>query len=93
MLFRSQACSDVGLYAELAPHVPDLSQDLRDYLAETAADTQAPGMRPWRAAVELQARIGAGFLDEVLGIDPARGARTLSEVAADPAVTFARRAD
>lgn len=86
-----QACSDVGLYAELAPQVPDLPQNLRDYLEETAADTREAGMRPWRDAVTLQARIAAGFLDEVLGIDPARGAATLAAVAADPQVTLQRR--
>jgi hypothetical protein len=86
-----QACSDVGLYAELAPQVPDLPQNLRDYLEDTAADTRAPGMRGWREAVALQARIVTGFLDEVLGIDPARGAATLADVAADPQVTVQRR--
>lgn len=86
-----QACSDVGLYAELAPRVPDLPQNLRDYLEDTAADTREAGMRPWRAAVALQARIAAGFLDEVLGIDPARGAAVLAEVEADPEVTLRRR--
>jgi predicted dienelactone hydrolase len=86
-----QACSDVGLYAELAPRVPDLPQNLRDYLESTAADTREPGMRSWREAVALQARIAAGFLDEVLGIDPGRGAGTLGAVAADPAVTLQRR--
>ncbi|MEY3361932.1 MAG: hypothetical protein RL531_1651 [Actinomycetota bacterium] len=86
-----QACSDVGLYAELAPRVPDLPQNLRDYLEGTAADTREPGMRSWREAVALQARIAAGFLDEVLAIDPARGAETLAAVAADPAVTLQRR--
>lgn len=86
-----QACSDVGLYAELAPRVPDLPQNLRDYLEDTAADTRAAGMRPWRDAVALQARIVAGFLDEVLGIDPARGAATSAAVAEDPQVTVRRR--
>jgi predicted dienelactone hydrolase len=86
-----QACSDVGLYAELAPQVPDLPQNLRDYLEDTAADTRAAGMRGWRDAVTLQARIVTGFLNEVLGIDPARGAATLDAVAADPQVTLRRR--
>ncbi|MFM7061669.1 MAG: alpha/beta hydrolase family protein [Actinomycetes bacterium] len=86
-----QACSDVGLYAELAPQVPDLPQNLRDYLEETAADTREAGMRSWREAVALQARIATGFLDEVLGIDPARGAGTLAALTADPAVTLQRR--
>lgn len=86
-----QACSDVGLYAELAPQVPDLPQNLRDYLEETAADTREAGMRPWREAVTLQARIAAGFLDDVLGMDPARGAATIAAVEADPQVTLRRR--
>ncbi|MFM7272073.1 MAG: alpha/beta hydrolase family protein [Actinomycetes bacterium] len=86
-----QACSDVGLYAELAPQVPDLPQNLRDYLEDTAADTRAAGMRGWRDAVTLQARIVTGFLDEVLGIDPVRGAATLDAVAADPQVNLRRR--
>jgi predicted dienelactone hydrolase len=61
-----QACSDVGLYLELAPKVEGLPDIVFDYLQSMAADiTGTPG-DPWRPTVALQLRTLAEWLDEVL---------------------------
>ena len=88
-----QACSDVGLYAELAPQVPDLPETLRVYLEETAAETRAEGMRGWRESVRLQAQIVAAFLDDALQISSERSKQTLSALANDAEVTVQRRSN
>ena len=88
-----QACSDVGLYAELAPQVPDLPETLRVYLEETAAETRAEGMRGWRESVRLQAQIVGTFLDDVLKIDLERSALSINALAGDPSVTIQRRSN
>ncbi len=86
-----QACSDVGLYAELAPQVPDLPETLRTYLEETAAETKAEGMRAWRESVRLQAQIVGAFLDDALQISSDRSKQTLASLANDAEATVQRR--
>ena len=61
-----QACSDVGLYLELAPQVEGLPEIVFEFLQSMAADiTGTPG-DPWRPTVELHLRTLAAWLDEVL---------------------------
>ncbi len=64
-----QAISDIGLYHELAAHLPDLPSVVRDYLVSAAADAVGSGMPPWRDAVRAQVAVTWAFLDAVLDLD------------------------
>lgn len=88
-----QACSDVGLYAELAPQVPNLPETLRVYLEETAAETRAEGMRGWRESVRLQAQVVGAFLDDALNIDLERSGRSVAALSKDSSVTIQRHSN
>ena len=65
-----QAVSDIGLYHELADHVPGLPDIVRDYLTSAAADAVAEGMPRWRTALHTQLVVTWAFLVETLGLDP-----------------------
>jgi predicted dienelactone hydrolase len=82
-----QAASDMGLYAELARHVPLLPQFARDYL-EASADAVGSGARPWRELLAIQVGVVWAFLQIVLDLDPAAGAAEVRRLAADPSLTL-----
>jgi predicted dienelactone hydrolase len=61
-----QACSDVGLYLELAPRVEGLPDIVSEYLQTMAADiTGTPG-DPWRPIVGLHLATLGDWLDQAL---------------------------
>lgn len=64
-----QACSDVGLYLELAPHVEEIPDLVRAFVASMSADVTGTSGDPWRPTVALHVRILGGFLNGALGID------------------------
>jgi predicted dienelactone hydrolase len=67
-----QACSDVGLYLELAPEVEGLPEIVFEFLQSMAADiTGTPG-DPWRPTVARHLQILGDWLDEVLDRESAR---------------------
>lgn len=86
-----QACSDVGLYLELAPQVDDLPDLVRDYVVSMAADVTGTAGDPWRDTVALHVRILAAFLDGALAIDVDAATRELDTIAALPGVSVEHR--
>ncbi|MBK5288574.1 MAG: prolyl oligopeptidase family serine peptidase [Acidimicrobiia bacterium] len=64
-----QACSDVGLYVELAPHVEGVPDLVRAFVASMAADITGTAGDPWRPTVALHAQLLGAFLEGALGID------------------------
>ena len=86
-----QASSDMGLYAELAAHVPDLPDMVRQYLEYTARDAVGDGLRPWRDTLAIHARAVWAFLEVSLAIDSAAGEAAALALAAEPGVTLQRR--
>jgi predicted dienelactone hydrolase len=76
-----QACSDVGLYLELAPRVEGLPDLVGDYLQSLADQVTGRTGDPWRPTVGLHLRILGAWLDELFDRDVARARRDFSEVA------------
>jgi predicted dienelactone hydrolase len=81
-----QACSDVGLYLELEPHVDGLPDIVAEFLASLAAQVTGRAGDPWRPTVALHLQVLGGWLDEVLEVDPDRGERQLAELRTTPGV-------
>ena len=73
-----QACSDVGLYLELAPTVPDVPDLVRAFVASMAADVTGTPGDPWRETVALHVRIAGAFLQGALGLDADAAERELA---------------
>ncbi len=82
-----QASSDMGLYAELAGHLPMLPQFARDYL-EASADAIGSGSRPWRELLATQVGVVWAFLQIVLDLDARTGAAEARRLGAEPDVTL-----
>jgi predicted dienelactone hydrolase len=61
-----QACSDVGLYLELAPQVQGLPDIVGDYLLTLADQVTGTAGDPWRPTVALHLEVLAEWLDEVV---------------------------
>ena len=61
-----QACSDVGLYLELAPQVEGLPDLVADFLRSLADQVTGRAGDPWRPTVGLHLRILGAWLDELL---------------------------
>jgi dienelactone hydrolase len=83
-----QACSDVGLYLELAPQVGELPDIAREYLDTLADQVTGRAGDPWRPTVALHLRILGAWLDEVFDRDATRARRELDEVRTMPGVTM-----
>ena len=66
-----QACSDVGLYLELAPQVPELPDFVGDFVRSMADNITGTAGDPWRPTVGLHLELLATWLDEVLQTDSA----------------------
>ena len=60
-----QACSDVGLYLELAPQVGGLPELASDYLHSLADQVTGRAGDPWRPTVGLHLRILVAWLDAI----------------------------
>lgn len=86
-----QAISDIALYAELAAHVADLPDIVRQYLAGTAADAGAPGVMTWRELMRVQVSAAWAFLDVVLDLDADRGDAAVEELESTRGVRLQRR--
>ncbi len=86
-----QACSDVGLYLELAPTVPDVPDLVRAFVASMAADVTGTAGDPWRETVALHVRIAGAFLQGALGLDADTAKRELAEIGALEGVQIAKR--
>jgi predicted dienelactone hydrolase len=65
-----QASSDLGLYAELAMHVPTLPAPVREYLDATTSHAANPDRRPWRGLLATQIETIWAFFQLALDIDP-----------------------
>jgi hypothetical protein len=61
-----QACSDVGLYLELAPQVPGLPDLVTEYLTGLADQVTGRAGDPWRPTVAQHLDLLGSFLDDVL---------------------------
>lgn len=68
-----QAISDIALYAELADHVTELPDLVREYLRYTAMGTQEAHGRGWRAVEQLEVAAAWAFLQVALNMDVAAG--------------------
>jgi predicted dienelactone hydrolase len=86
-----QAASDLGLYAELAGHVPGLPDMVRQYLEYTARDAVGEGLRPWRETLRLHVQAVWAFLDIALDMNPGAGEAAAAALAAQPGITLQRR--
>ena len=69
-----QACSDMGLYLEVADQIEGLPQLVLDYLASMAPDTVGGVLRPWRENLLLHVQAIWAFLNSALLPDRGNGA-------------------
>jgi predicted dienelactone hydrolase len=76
-----QACSDVGLYLELAPKVAGLPDLVNDFLQSMAEQITGTAGDPWRPTVGLHLRILGAWLDELFDRDGERAGRELDDLA------------
>jgi hypothetical protein len=60
-----QACSDFGLYAELAPQVPDIPELVRNYLSEIIAESPSEWLKTWRSTLLSQVSHIDAFLTRI----------------------------
>jgi predicted dienelactone hydrolase len=67
-----QACSDVGLYLELAPQVEGLPDLVGEFLASLADQVTGRTGDPWRPTVGLHLHTLGGWLDELFDRDAER---------------------
>ena len=86
-----QACSDVGLYTDLAPQVEGLPDFVWDYVNSMAADITGTAGDPWRETVALHVQILAAFLDSALAIDVDNGALAIDAISQRSGVTVSQR--
>ncbi len=86
-----QAVSDIALYAELADHIADLPDLVREYLRYTAAGSHEAHGRGWREVQQLQVAAAWAFLQVALGVDAAAGNAAADALAALPGLTMQRR--
>lgn len=86
-----QAISDIALYAELADHITDLPELVREYLRYTALGAAEAHGRGWRAVEQLQVAAAWAFLQVVLDVGAAAGEVAADALAATPGLTLQRR--
>jgi predicted dienelactone hydrolase len=67
-----QACSDVGLYLELAPQVDGLPELVTDFLASLADQVTGTAGDPWRPTVGKHLSLLGDWLDELFDRVPDR---------------------
>jgi predicted dienelactone hydrolase len=85
-----QACSDVGLYLDLATQVEGLPEIVAMFLASMADQVTGRAGDPWRPTVGLHLRILGAWLDELFAVDPAGAAQELAAIGALPGVALRR---
>jgi len=86
-----QAISDIALYAELADHIEDLPDLVREYLRFTAAGSPEAHGRGWRAVEQLQVEAAWAFLQVALEIDVPAGTAAADALAVLSGLTLQRR--
>lgn len=85
-----QACSDVGLYLELAPQVEGVPELVLQFVSAMANQVTGRAGDPWRPTVGLHLQTLAAWLDDVLDRDRERANADLVEVAGTPGVNVRR---
>jgi predicted dienelactone hydrolase len=83
-----QACSDVGLYLELEPHVETLPDIVGDFLHSLADQVTGRAGDPWRPTVALHLRILGAWLDDVFDRDTAQARSDLDGIRQIPGVAM-----
>ena len=86
-----QACSDVGLYLQLAPDVEGIPDLVLDFVASMSADVTGTAGDPWRPTVAQQVGVLGAFLAGALGIDADQAHAELAAVGDAPGVTVSIR--
>jgi predicted dienelactone hydrolase len=86
-----QACSDVGLYLELAPQVEGLPDLIVDFVQSMAADVTGQAGDPWRPTVGLHLRILGAWLSDVLDLDRPRARLDFDEISGLTGVKIEQR--
>jgi predicted dienelactone hydrolase len=86
-----QASSDIGLYAELVDHVPNLPEVVKAYFAETVVDAVGSELRPWRELLIEQIGNTWAFLAEVFDLDDADAPAELERIIASGGLRLQRR--
>ena len=84
-----QACSDVGLYKELAPHVPNLPEMVVDYLSGMGSEVTGDADDPWRPCVALHLELLGTWLNETLSGESAP--RTFDTISQGPGISRSLR--
>jgi len=82
-----QACSDVGLYLELAPQVEGLPDLVGEYLRGLAEQVTGRAGDSWRPTVGLHLRVLGAWLDDIFDRDRHQARLDLEEVRQTPGVT------
>lgn len=85
-----QACSDVGLYLELAPQVEGIPETVSEFLQSIADQVTGTAGDPWRPTVGLHLRILGAWLDEQLDRDSTAARRDLDDAVQTPGIASAR---
>lgn len=84
------ASSDIPLYAELVAHVPNVPDQIRDYLTFASRSSDASG-KPWRDLIGVQVRAIWAFLQIALDMDGEVGAEEADLISDLDGVTLRRR--
>ncbi len=85
-----QACSDVGLYLELAPQVVDMPEIVAGFVASMADNITGTAGDPWRPTVTFHAQLLGSWLDEVLDHNRADGTAMFDRLVANQGVRINR---
>ncbi len=85
-----QACSDVGLYLEVAPRFESVPELVTQFVESMANQVTGAAGDPWRPTVGLHLRVLGAFFDEVFDRDRDRARDELAHVAGLPGVTTRR---
>ncbi len=86
-----QACTDIAFYSDLAAHVPDIPDMVREYLEFTAADAEPIAGRTWRDLLAVQIATIWAFLQVVLDIDVDEGHAEIERVESLSGISLRRR--
>ncbi len=83
-----QACSDVGLYLELAPQVPELPDFIGDFVRSMADNITGTAGDPWRPTVGLHLELLGNWLGEVLGVESTQARVEFARLVERPGVSL-----
>jgi hypothetical protein len=86
-----QASTDIAFYSDLAAHVPNIPDVVREYLEFTAADAEPTQGRTWRDLLAVQIATIWAFLQVVLDIDADEGFAEVQRLEDLASVSLRRR--